>query len=265
MQRRQLPYLPIILLSATFADREIAPQLLGGEPRAASYLFPAKDINPAVLKSDGRVFVTEDSRYWAFEPARGASPTALLFFPGGSVDPAAYAPLMRAAAAEGLSAYLVRLPGKLAAPNKHRQDAIAQGQAVIKASPAVERWAVGGHSMGGAVAAQFVHEEPKQFRGLILLGTTHPRDFDLSGFTGDVTKVYGTEDRVAKHSQSLANKRLLPVGTTWVEVKGGNHAQFGSYGTQFGDGQATISPESQQQAACEALVKAMQRVAKLPR
>jgi len=117
--------------------------------------------------------------------------------------------------------------------------------------------------MGGAVAAQFVHEDPKRIRGLILIGTTHPRDFDLSSFAGDVTKVYGTEDLVARQAQSEANKKLLPAGTTWVRVEGGNHAQFGFYGTQFGDGKATISRERQQQEAGEALVKAMQRVSKV--
>jgi pimeloyl-ACP methyl ester carboxylesterase len=243
----------------------VAAPLVGDESRAERYLYPAKDIDPAALKTDDRVVVTEDAKSWAFKPSKGAGAAGLLFFPGGGVDPVAYAPLARTVATEGFPVYLVRLPGKVAAPNKHRKDSIAIGKGVIKSAPGVERWAVAGHSMGGAIAAQFVHEEPKRFRGLILLGTTHPRDFDLSAFGGDVTKVYGTEDRVAKHAQSEANKKLLPAGTTWVEVKGGNHAQFGYYGTQIGDGKAVISRESQQQAAREALVKAMRRASKLPK
>jgi hypothetical protein len=256
--RRVLPLLAVALLA-------FAAPLFGDEPRPASYLYPAKDIDPAVLKSDDRVTVNQDAKGWTFIPSKGAGPTALLFFPGGGVDPTAYAPLVRAVAAEGFPVYLVKLPGKPAAPNKHRKDSIAIGKGVIKAAPGVERWLVGGHSMGGAIAGQLVHEEPKQFRGLILIGTTHPRDFDISGFAGDVTKVYGTEDRVARHAQSEANKKLLPAGTTWVEVKGGNHAQFGHYGTQIGDGKATISQESQQQAAREAVVKAVRRVSRLPK
>jgi pimeloyl-ACP methyl ester carboxylesterase len=242
-----------------------ATPLVGDETRAERYLYPAKDIDPAVLKSDDRVTVGQDARCWTFKPSKGAAPTALLFFPGGGVEPTAYAPLARAVAAEGVPVYLVKLPGKPAAANKHRKDSIAIGKGVIKAAPGVERWVVGGHSMGGAIAAQYVHEEPRRFRGLILIGTTHPRDFDISGFAGDVTKVYGTEDRVARHAQSEANKKLLPAGTTWVEVKGGNHAQFGHYGAQFGDGKATISRESQQQAAREAVAKVAQRVSKLPK
>ena len=80
--------------------------------------------------------------------------------------------LLRSVAAEGWPVHLVKLSGKLAAPDTHRQNAIAEGKAVIKGQPAVKRWVVGGHSMGASVAARFVYDEPKQFRGLILVGTT---------------------------------------------------------------------------------------------
>jgi pimeloyl-ACP methyl ester carboxylesterase len=264
MQWRQLRFILIDLMVATFVCLVSVGMSVGEEPRTERYLYPAKDVDPAMLKSDNRVVVTEAAEFWSFAPRKGASPTALLFFPGGGVDPTAYAPLVRTVAAEGLSVHLVKLSGEFAAPDKHRRNAIARGQEVIKATPGVKCWVVGGHSMGGAIAAQFVHEEPKLFRGLILIGTTHPRDFDLSSFIGDVTKVYGTEDGVAKHAQIEANQKLLPAGTTWVRLEGGNHAQFGFYGPQFGDGKATISREKQQQVTCDALVKALRAVSELP-
>ena len=236
------------------------PAVAADEPVKTTYLYPAKDVDPAALESDDRVIVKESTACWSFSPAKGDGATALLFFPGGSVEPTAYAPLLRSVAAEGWPVHLVKLSGKLAAPDTHRQNAIAEGKAVIKGQPAVKRWVVGGHSMGASVAARFVYDEPKQFRGLILVGTTHPRDFDISTYSGDVTKVYGTEDKVASQVKSEENKKLLPAKAHWVRVEGGNHAQVGDYGTQFGDGKATISRVKQQQLTREALVQALRRV-----
>jgi pimeloyl-ACP methyl ester carboxylesterase len=263
MRTHNTPISVVTLLATTFACLGATAQSGTDKPGAANYLYPAKGVDKAALKSDDRVVVKEAADHWYFGPARDARPAALLYFPGGGVEPTAYAPLLRAVAANGTRVYLVKLPGQPALPARHKQDAIAKGKAVIKGQPDVKRWVVGGHSMGGAVAAQFVHEAPKQFRGLILIGTTHPRDFDLSGFAGDVTKVYGTEDNVARAAQSDANRKLLPKGTTWVRVAGGNHAQFGYYGAQFRDGKATISREKQHQVTAAALVQAMQRVAAL--
>lgn len=249
----------VLLVAAALIQCSLAAGSLQ-EPAASKYLYPAKDVDPAVLKSDGRVVVAEAAEFWSFVPAQDAKPTAILFFPGGGVDPMAYAPLARAAAAEGASVYLVRLPAALNTPDRHRQTAIAQGRLVMNAATDIERWVVAGHSMGGSIAARFVHEDPKKFAGLILIGTTHPRDFDLSGFTGPVTKVDATEDGVARPAQSEANKRLLPPTTKWVRVEGGNHAQFGSYGAQLRDGKATISREEQQQLTCAVMVEIVRQV-----
>jgi predicted esterase len=263
MHRRQIHRTRWAFLVA-FACLANAASSTGDDVRPESYLYPAKDVDPKALKSDGRVVVTEAADSWSFEPAKGAKPVALLFFPGGGVDPKAYAPLARSVAAQGWAVHLVKLPGKPAAPDKHRQDAIAIGKAVLKGKAGVKRWAVGGHSMGASVAARFVHDSPRAFRGLVLIGTTHPRGFDLACYAGDVTKVYATEDRVARQSQSEANKKLLPAATTWVKVEGGNHAQFGHYGRQPGDGKATLSHEQQQRETCDALLKALKRVSELP-
>jgi len=239
MRGRQVRDILPVLAVVAFAYPGGTATSVGDEPRDPDYLYPAKEVDPAALKSGDRVLVTERAGHWSFAPAKGASSTALLFFPGGGVDPTAYAPLARSVAAEGYPVHLVKLSGKPAAPDEHRRTAVARGKAVVKAEPGVKRWVVGGHSMGGAIAARFAHEAPEQFRGLALVATTHPRDFDLSTFAGDVTKVYGTEDGVAKQAQSEANKKLLPAKTTWVRVEGGNHAQFGYYGAQPGDGKAT--------------------------
>ena len=46
----------------------------------------------------------------------------------------------------------------------------------------------------------------------------------------------------------------LPADTEWITIEGGNHAQFGDYGVQDGDGEATISAEMQWGYTTDAVV-----------
>jgi pimeloyl-ACP methyl ester carboxylesterase len=105
---------------------------------------------------------------------------------------------------------------------------------------------VAGHSRGGALAARMAHADPQLVSGLVLIGTTHPRDQDLSSLQLPVTKIYGTNDDVAPLADVKKNAPLLPPGTKWVAIDGGNHSQFGHYGPQLFDGTATITREAQQ-------------------
>ena len=104
-----------------------------------------------------------------------------------------------------------------------------------------------GHSQGGKMAAQFVYENPNTIDKLILLGTTHPRDINLSSASIKVLKIFGSNDGVAPKQKILKNKPNLPLDTKYAEIDGGNHSQFGYYGTQFNDDKAGISREKQQQ------------------
>jgi pimeloyl-ACP methyl ester carboxylesterase len=208
------------------------------------------------------VAVTEKPEGWTFAPAakrERKGTAAMLFFPGGGVEPAAYGPLLRKVAEKGGTVVLVKLPAEKAAPETHRKNAIAHGEAALKSGPEIARWAAAGHSMGATVAARFVFEQPAKFAGLAIVGSTHPRDWDLSGYKGETLKIQATADGVARLAQSEANRKLLPPGTTWVKIEGGNHAQFGSYGTQFGDRNATISAEQQRQMTAEALAGWLKR------
>jgi hypothetical protein len=92
---------------------------------------------------------------------------------------------------------------------------------------------------------------------MVLVGTTHPKQDDLSSLPIRVTKVYASNDGVAPPNRTLSNKGLLPKATRWVEIKGGNHSQFGHYGHQLSDGDATISREAQQTATRTSLLEAL--------
>src|SRR5688572_9207626 len=111
------------------------------------------------------------------------------------------------------------------------------------------------------LAARFLHENRTGLAGLALIGTTHPRDFSLAGVTMPVTKIYGTRDGVASFDKIRQNRHLLPPNTTWVEIEGGNHVQFGYYRHQLGDSEATISRAEQQKLVETALLAALSRAA----
>jgi pimeloyl-ACP methyl ester carboxylesterase len=117
---------------------------------------------------------------------------------------------------------------------------------VITAFPEISRWAVGGHSLGGAMSARFAYQNPEAVQGLALWAAYPASTDDLSGYSLAVTSIYGTRDGLATEDKIAASRPLLPLDTTWVAIEGGNHTQFGWYGAQSGDNTATISREEQQ-------------------
>jgi pimeloyl-ACP methyl ester carboxylesterase len=112
---------------------------------------------------------------------------------------------------------------------------------------------VAGHSRGAAMATRFAAAHPAAVDGLILIGTTHPRDDDLSSAGYRVLKVAGTRDCVAPLDDARANAGKLPARTEWVVIEGANHAQFGFYGSQINDCGAEISRDQQQRQLAAAL------------
>jgi len=185
--------------------------------------------------------------WYVFEP--DGEPTAgLVFYPGGLVDPAAYAPLMRRLSGGGILAVIVPMPLDLAVLGIHRADD------VFSAYPGIETWMIGGHSLGGAMAAEYVSGAPDSVEGVIFLAAYPAESTDLSAIPTRVLSIYGTEDLVAGDGVATSLPRL-PADTRLEVIEGGNHAQFGDYGPQKGDGTATISREEQQQLTAEAILR----------
>ena len=203
----------------------------------------------AALASDETVLV--DTEQWlVFRPAGMPPRTGFIFYPGGLVPAAAYAPAARAIAAEGYLAVIVPMPLNLAVTAPDR------AQEVIAAYPEVERWAVGGHSLGGAMAARFAFTHPEAVDGLAFWASYPSESNDLSASDLRVVSVYGDRDGLATPSEVRRSRALLPGRTTFVEINGGNHTQFGYYGDgpQRGDNPAAVSREMQQAQAVAATV-----------
>jgi pimeloyl-ACP methyl ester carboxylesterase len=202
----------------------------------------------AALESDPAVVITAD-RWLVFRPAHQETETGLVVYPGARVDPRSYAPAAREIAAHGYVVVVVPMPLNLAvfAPNAASD--------VIDSFPEISIWAVGGHSLGGAMAARYAHSHPSLVHALVLWAAYPDGSSDLSESRLAVTSIYGTLDGLASVDEIEASRPLLPPTTTWVALQGGNHAQFGWYGPQSGDNPAIITREQQQQQVVEATLQ----------
>jgi len=116
---------------------------------------------------------------------------------------------------------------------------------VKEAHPEISKWIIGGHSLGGVMAAKYA--AISDFDGLFLLAAY--ANTDLSDKDIPVVSVYGDADGVLNMDEYEASKGNLPADMAEHVIKGGNHSQFGSYGLQEDDGKATISPEDQRAQA----------------
>lgn len=207
----------------------------------------------AALSSDGQVSVTPDG-WLVFAPATGTPKAGFIIYPGGRVDYQAYAPAAHRIAAEGYLAVIARMPLNLAV-----LDAGAASR-ILEAYPDIQAWAIGGHSLGGAMAANFAAKHPGAVQGLVLWAAYPAGGDDLSGSGLKVVSISGTEDGLATGEDISASKSLLPADTAWVAIEGGNHAGFGWYGDQPGDNPSLVSREEQQDQVIAATLKLLEAI-----
>lgn len=102
---------------------------------------------------------------------------------------------------------------------------------------------------------------PEAVDGLVLWAAYPPSGDDLSGWVGLVASVSATNDGLTTPEDIAQTTPLLPAGTVFVTIDGGNHAQFGWYGKQRGDGVATISREDQQSQTVAATLSLLRTLA----
>ena len=208
----------------------------------------------AALESDSQVTVTRGDSI-VFQPVDVQPTTGFIFYPGGRVDYRSYALPLREIAAQGYLVVLVPAPLNLMVLNPNAADA------VIPQFLQIEYWAVGGHSLGGAMAANYLYTNPGAANGLILWASYPAENNDLTDSGLQVLSIYGTLD-MAGIEKFDASRAFLPIDTTWVVIEGGNHAQFGNYGLQPGDNIATISAAEQQKQIEDATVSFLENLGK---
>ena len=184
-----------------------------------------KEVPYKVIEGDDIVFKPEICR------------AGLIFYPGGKVEYTAYLPLMEACANEGILCVLVKMPFNLAVLDSDAAKGIQEK------FPEIEEWYIGGHSLGGSMAASYLSKNTDDYEGLILLGSYSTADLSSSGVK--VLSVFGSEDRVMNREKYDENLKNLPKDMTEIVIEGGCHAYFGMYGHQDGDGAPKISADEQ--------------------
>ena len=201
------------------------------------------------LLPDEELAVTQTDYGWFFDGP--GDEAALIFYPGAKVEETAYAPLLRKLALRGVDVCLLKMPLHMAFFDMDRAE-------TVLGEHSYARWYVGGHSLGGAVAAICASKHPGDFAGVVLLAAypTRPLDADMTELS-----LYGSMDGVLDRARLEAGRQYAPGESEELVIEGGNHAQFGSYGPQRGDGEASIAPEEQWTQAADFIAAGIDRAA----
>lgn len=244
--RVRLPRRPLarflLLISLAVAIAAIGSVIYLGAP-AGDVMSEAK----MALLSKAAVSVSRE-RWFVFSPLGEEAESGLIFYPGGRVPSEAYAPLARALAEAGYLAVITPMPLNLAVLD------IGAASAVMEANPQITTWVIGGHSLGGAMAARYAHENRDAVDGLLLLAAYPEAHTDFQDWGLAVATVYGDRDGLVSVGEVEASFQQLPADSLKVRIKGGNHAQFGWYGEQAGDQPATITRYEQQRQVIDAVL-----------
>jgi hypothetical protein len=226
-RRRWWIRVPLILLSV-------------GAIAVIAWLKPFTAVEPALaaMQSDAKVSVAEYPTQIVLTPAGTPSATAVFFQPGARVDARAYAAILRPLAEAGHVVVIPKQPIGIAFL------AMSAFESAQSAYPAVSGWVIGGHSLGGTVAAidAEAHDGDATSPALgLLLYASYPASDMSTSLTAAVLSISGSEDGLATPAKIDAAKPDLPKDTTYTVIDGAVHAFFGDYGPQPGDGTPTIT------------------------
>ena len=217
--------------------------LAGGIFLYTTDFYHAEPIALESLNSADGVAIIPTDYGWFFDGP--SEEKAMIFYPGGKVEEAAYAPLLRQLAAEGMDACLVRMPLHLALLGIQKAD-------TVMAEHRYEHWYIGGHSLGGVSAAFYAANNTEKLDGVILLAAYPVKQLNNRLKT---VMIYGSEDKVLNMVEFAEHRVLASTDAVVTCIAGGNHSQFGSYGIQKGDGIAQITPEEQIRKTVESIRK----------
>lgn len=188
----------------------------------------------------------ESTSDWLYFPSNDKNKPMIIFYPGALVDSGSYSPWAEKISEAGYPVYIVKMPLDLAllAPNRGSQ---------ILADHPDRSYVIGGHSLGGVMASRFAEDHPKKLAGVFFLASYPDEKGSLKDTKVPVLSMTAGNDQVLNHEAYQKAKQYLPTDTEYQEIRGGNHAGFGSYDAQKGDGKSTINNQNEQVA--ERLVK----------
>lgn len=214
-------------------------------------------IDAIVEIMDGSVNSYADSDSMVFVPSDHNIKAMIIFYPGGKVEYTAYSTLMYRLADRGYLCVLLKMPGNLAFLDMDAAAETLEKQYDRLSMIQDVDWYIMGHSLGGVAASSYLEgvlngDKPTyhgrgpegEYRGIIFCGSYTAEDYTDNDIR--LLSIYGTEDGVLNREAYEASKELWPEDSAEYIIHGGNHANFGSYGEQEGDGTATLTCEQQQ-------------------
>ncbi len=220
------------------------------------WLRPFAAVQPALaaMRSDADVTVTESATRIVLAPSGSAatSDVGVFFQPGARVDARAYAAVLRPLAQAGHPVVIAKQPLGIAFLALDAFDGARADQ------PEPTRWVLGGHSLGGTVAALQADDADSDATAPavgLLLHASYPAGDVRGSLTAAVESVSGSRDGLATPEKIRASRADLPADATFTEIDGATHAQFGAYGIQPGDGTATISDGEARRLISEASLR----------
>ena len=199
--------------------------------------------------SESSDYVIDKFKHGIFVDGSG-NQDAVIFYPGAKVEYTSYLPLCVKLAEQGVDCFLVEMPFHLAIFGMNKAGNIMDNYDY-------ENWYLAGHSLGGAMAANYVSENIEEFAGLIMLAAYPTKE--LASEDLKVISIYGNKDNVLNRENLEAGKEFMPEHYTEIGLGGANHAGFGNYGSQEGDGEATMEREKQQDMTVAYIMKMIQK------
>lgn len=206
----------------------------------------------AAMQSTEQVEVIDQEQWIEFQPKQPQG-VSVIFYQGAFVEEESYAPLAQLLAEGGHPVYLMKMPGNLA---------VAGGNAASKVMEAYpdQTFVIGGHSLGGAMAARFAAGHADELAGMFLLGAYADEKGNVSDTSLSVISIIGDKDNVVNRENVEEGRDYLPLDTIYYNLPGGNHAQYGDYGLQKGDGTADINMEEQLKLTADSLLSWMAQI-----
>ena len=206
---------------------------------------PTSEVFDLVKEQD---YIREDD-FYVFQPKEESKGKGIVIYPGALVEPLSYGYIANELSKEG---YLVAIPEvnlNLSITEN------SKAEEFISKNKEIKEWYVCGHSMGGVSAAYYAEDNQDIVDGVIFLGSYPSKGTDLSDNDQRVISIYGERDGLTSLEDIEESKANLPKDAVFIEIPGGNHAQFGLYGEQKGDNTAEISPREQQDKIIESILE----------
>ena len=223
--------------------------------RYMTYARPPLPEALVALQPDALVSV-EYEPWLTFTPAQIEPDAGFIFYPGGRIEPRGYAPLLREIAEEGYLVITPEMPFNMAPFDANVADEIRA------AHPEVQNWLIGGHSVGGTIAAQYLSKHPEQIDALVIWASYPADNVDLLELSQPMTLIYGTLDPRVNEASVSERIDLFPAQAEFVKIEGGDHHQFGSYVIKPEEHFAVISSEEQQEQIIEATLVLLEEINK---